>query len=298
MNSLPAMTPQQGGWLARLKSLLGSFYNLFPLGGANGGIIVRQKGGVAGTNELQLYHDGTNGYIFPKIGALEFTVGATAYCDNQGHIFAGRFSGFSGSNTLIYLDASGDVRFSSATTVCWSNSTTGISTLDTGLIRTAAGVLRTTAGISGNGWLQNSAGEAALANAFTNNTATLAATNLSLTVIAGRSYRIHGVLQVSNSTTTEGVQFDFGGGTATASTFFVGATAIGSVTPGTLTSTSLTGAISYSVITGTDYIVIDGYLKVNAGGTLVLRAAENSTLTGTLTVGAGSNLGLSDTVTM
>jgi hypothetical protein len=76
----------------------------------------------------------------------------------------------------------------------------------------------------------------------------------------------------------------------------VAANAIGSVTPGTVASTSLAGVINYTVITGTDYVVLTGFLKVNAAGTLILRAAENSTALGTLTIGAGSWLALRDTV--
>jgi hypothetical protein len=151
-----------------------------------------------------------------------------------------------------------------------------------------------------NGWIQNTNGAAALAANFTNNTATLAAhnTNLSFTVLAGRSYRIKGYLQVSNSTAAEGIQFDFGGGSVTATTFFVTGQAIGSVTAGTVVSTSLTGPISYSVVTGTDYIEVNGYLKVNAGGTVIIRFAENTTAVGTATLGAGSWIELTDTGTL
>lgn len=155
------------------------------------------------------------------------------------------------------------------------------------------------AGIHGSangGWFQNTGGEGALASNFTNATATMAATNILFNVIAGRSYRITGILQVSNSTAAEGVQIDFNGGTATATTFFMAAQSIGSVVVGTVVSTALAGVINYTTITGTDYIELNGYIKVNAGGTLVLRAAENTHSTGTLTIGAGSWIALNDTV--
>jgi hypothetical protein len=148
----------------------------------------------------------------------------------------------------------------------------------------------------GGGWMQQTSGDAALNAGFTKANASLAATNLSFTVLAGRSYRITGCLQVSNTTAAEGVQIDFAGGSATATTFFMNSTAAGSVVVGTVVSTSLAGVINYTTITGTDYLNLNGYLLVNAAGTFIMRAAENTTATGTLTVGVGSWLELNDTV--
>lgn len=168
---------------------------------------------------------------------------------------------------------------------------------DSFLSRTAPLVLRTTdaAGASAT-WLQQTPGEGVLNAAFTRADATLTNTALSYTVIAGRNYRIHGVLQASNTTATEGIKFDFAGGTATATTFFMSANAIGSVVAGTVTSTALSTALNYTTLTGTDYIILEGYLKVNAAGTLILRAAENTTAAGTVTIGAGSFIALDDSV--
>jgi hypothetical protein len=149
-------------------------------------------------------------------------------------------------------------------------------------------------------WIQNTGGEAALNAAFTNSNGTLTATNLSFTLIAGRSYRIHGILQVSNSFASDGVQINFAGGTATitAGDFFVGVTAIGlgtTVAVATV-STTLAGIINYSTITGTEYLVVDGYIKCLNAGTFIMKAATNTTTSGTMTLGLGSNLALSDTV--
>src|SRR5216683_4795155 len=142
----------------------------------------------------------------------------------------------------------------------------GIGGNDTGLKRVAAGVAAMTDGGATNlAWLQE-AGYGALAAPFTSITNALAVTNLSFTVKAGRSYQINGVLQVSNSLSTEGSQFDFAGGSASATTFFMAANNIGTVVVGTVTSTTLAGIINYSTNTGTDYIVLIGYLKVNVAG--------------------------------
>jgi hypothetical protein len=203
------------------------------------------------------------------------------------------------SQRLIQMDLGSGFSTIPGFQYAWSNSTGDSNSRDTGLARVAGGVVQSTNGSAGAGWIQNTAGEGALAANFTKANATLGATNISFTVIAGRSYRIDGEFIMSNSVAGEGGQFDFGGGSCSATTFdlaVVGSN--GTNTPGTTNSTSLTGAINYSSITGTNRVRFSGYLKVNAGGTLIVRAAENTTSTGTFTLGAGSWVALADTVAL
>lgn len=148
----------------------------------------------------------------------------------------------------------------------------------------------------GGNYLTNSGGEAALAMAFTDALGTLLATNLSVPVEAGASYRIDGYLIVSNSTAADGAQFDFNGGSATATTFDAALSAVGSVVAGTVVSAALNTKLSFTTTTGTDRIIVHGYLKVNAGGTLILQAATNTTVSGTMTLAAGSWIALWPTV--
>jgi hypothetical protein len=143
------------------------------------------------------------------------------------------------------------------------------------------------------GWMQN-AFSAALASGFTDATGTLAATALSVTLLAGRSYAIQGCFQVSNSLAADGFQCSFNGGTATATTFFMSAAVVGSVVAGTVVSTTLAGVINWTTTTATDYILLSGYLKVNAGGTFIVKAASNTHVSGTMTLGAGSWISLTD----
>jgi len=142
-------------------------------------------------------------------------------------------------------------------------------------------------------WLQT-AGECALASAFTDATGTLTATNLSRTLIAGRSYLIEGYLIVSNSTAADGSQFNFNGGNCTISTFDVAFTTEGSVVAGTLASTTLAGVLNYTTNTGTDRVFVKGYIKVANGGTVTLNAATNTHVSGTMTLAAGSWLKFTD----
>jgi len=137
--------------------------------------------------------------------------------------------------------------------------------------------------------------ETALAANFTNATATLNSTNLSRTLPVG-SYRVTGELQVSNSTASDGVAFDFNGGTATVSTFFMAVTgSAGTLSLGTTSSTSLSTALTATSVTGTDYLEINGYVTVTGQGTITMRGAEVVHTTGTVTFGAGSWLAFTPT---
>lgn len=230
---------------------------------------------------------------------------ATALSGPLGSAAAPTYGFASGSG--MYSQAGGLLNFSLNGARTWQMDTSGnFSLLSTGSLffgasqdayikRLAANVIA-----SGNsdGWFQNGAGEGALTAAFTNATTTFASSNLSYTVIAGRSYRIHGILAIANSTAGHGVKLDFNGGNATATTFWATATVLsgGTVTAGTLTSSSLAGVINFTSVTGTVYVMVDGYLKVNAAGTFILRAAEDSTGGASASLGVGSWIGLSDTV--
>ncbi len=137
-------------------------------------------------------------------------------------------------------------------------------------------------------------GDAALAANFTDALGVLLPTHLAFNLVAGKSYRIEGYLIVSNSLAADGSQFDFAGGTATATTFNAALQAVGSVVAGTIVSAALATVLNFTTNTGTDRIFINGYIKVNAGGTLILRAATNTTASGTMTLGAGSWLSVKE----
>lgn len=267
-----------------------------------GPLTINQPGGTPTTDALVLNHDGTEstltsntgGFIISATGdQAPFDFQRTDATNNRLRIFAS--DGGNGARLQVRNNAAtvGQMRIDCTFLKLFNAGSTIVSLQPVNNVPVIANTDGTTAG-----WMQNTAGEAALNANFTNATATLAATNLSWNVQAGRSYRIFGVLQVSNSTAGEGVQIAFDGGSATATTFFAAASAIGTVTPVAVVSTTLAGVINYSSITGTDYIIITGYLKVNAAGTLTLRAAENTHATGTLTIGAGSWIALADTVTL
>jgi hypothetical protein len=229
-------------------------------------------------------------------GQVDFlTSGTTPSATLQG----GSYFNYQSGTIKSCFRGSTSIAAASDIPLAWSSTTDATGAADAYLSRAAANVLRTA---KNDGtiptWLQDTPGVACLASNFTNATATMANTNLSFTVIAGRSYQIEGLLQVSNSTAGEGVQLDFNGGTATATTFFMSVNNIGTVVAGTVTAAALATAMNYTSVTGTVYLLLNGFLKVNAAGTLILRAAENTHSTGTLTIGAGSWLRLRDTVAL
>jgi hypothetical protein len=264
---MPSNNPTSPGLLGRIRNALGRVFNLFPLGGTKGGIVVRQQGGIPGTEEMQVWYDSVTKSITinnPRtFSGFQFQVSGTNVA---------QVTSFSDYNVQQF---GGKVGVGTTSSFVFQN---GYITL--------------------NGWLQGTPGEAALASSFTDAVGTLANTNLSLTVIAGRSYRIQGYLIVSNSLAADGFQMDFNGGTATATTFDAALSPVGSDVAGTVVSAALATKMNFTTVTGTNRIFVQGYLKCANAGTLILRAATNTTVSGTMTLGAGSWLALADTVNL
>jgi hypothetical protein len=71
--------------------------NIFEVGAAGAApLIARQTGGVAGTDEVQLFHDGGDGYVWSKSGVFYFGSGAVFCAFNT----TGDFYGVSGNKNL------------------------------------------------------------------------------------------------------------------------------------------------------------------------------------------------------
>lgn len=270
-----------------VKGLLRGAYNLLPLGGANGGFIIRQKGGIAGTAECQIYQDATSlNFSTPTVGAYNWNFlwggSVVAAIRHTGNIAAtGSIAPGGAANSWT----SSSLSLGSGNPLTWT---------DVSLYRVAAGVVGSgTGAASGLGWFQNRAGRSRLTADVTNATATMAnLTDLSQTVISGRKYFGQCVIFASNSTALEGLQFDFNGGTATFTSFVYGlvGTPIGA-TIGTAYATSAATALTATTATTGDVAYLIAFEFVcNAGGTVVPRGAEVSHTTGTATFRLGSFL--------
>jgi hypothetical protein len=124
---------------------------------------------------------------------------------------------------------------------------------------------------------------------------TMAAAKMMYLQVGGGRYAIEGVLYVNQSTAGEGLQIDWNGGTATATTFRMHCMFNDSSAASVLsnTVTALGTAQNVATFTGTGRILVNGFIEVNAAGTLVLRLAENSAhVSGTVTLYKGSWLRL------
>lgn len=212
--------------------------------------------------------------------------------DGSGYLIlnAERFRAISGSNITITLMPTIGVELASGMSVAVSSSSTDATQAkDTGQVRAAAGVWKDTDGSAAGGWRQW-AGESYLAANATNATATLANTGLSVTVKNGRKYGFKCILYVSDSTAAEGVQIDFGGGSATATNFRAHVTGFDTALTLNTQVTTLTTPAGAGTFTGAGMIEVHGSFEPSSDGTLAPRFAQNTHAVGTLTLFRGSHL--------
>ncbi len=138
-----------------------------------------------------------------------------------------------------------------------------------------------------------SSGFARVTGDVTNATATMSnLTNLSVTVAAGVHYVGTIQLFAVDSTNTDGLAFDLGGGSCTFTDLEFGFAAqpAGS-TLGTVTSTTSTTAVTLTIVSTSDavYTISFGF-TCNAGGTFIPRFAQASHSTGTATARKNSGI--------
>lgn len=112
------------------------------------GLTVLQPGGVAGTDELQIYHDGTHGYIQPQSGGIIFGAGAynipsiaLGSTSNYFSVAGGVWCKANGANA--YVATNTKMSFRSNMSITWSANTSFPNNLDdVGLSRSSSGLLK------------------------------------------------------------------------------------------------------------------------------------------------------------
>lgn len=274
-----------------------------------GGVTIRQKSGVAGTDEATFVHDGTHLVVTNQdaSGNVRFMVGSGTdgpYLEVTRPDLTSRYVrllptvpgvswGQISSHAMALSSANGEVILNETPHVIFR-----VSANDTGVRRLAAAVVGVSNGSSGNGWMQNSAGRSRVASNVTNTTVTPAnVTGLSATLIAGRKYTGELVLYCDEATAADGLRIDFDGGTATMTSFL----AQGWLSDDTSTrplarATALATDITDSTITGSTVVNIKFALVCNVAGTFIPRVAKEADAAGaTLTVTANSYMWLEDT---
>lgn len=167
---------------------------------------------------------------------------------------------------------------------------------DTQLVRVAANVFGPAAG----SWFQNATGEGALNANYTNATTTFSNTNLSRTVISGKTYTFDLSLLISQSTAADGWKINFGGGSAAATNFVANCNStaetgiIVTLANGTSAALATTINAATTVTTGGQLIECHGSFVPSGAGTFIIQAGLNSITTGTITIKRGSFLAMRD----
>lgn len=281
-----------------------------PLGGGGGGssstipagavattpFIVRAVGGVAGTDELQITHDGTDAKLqnmdaggILTLRALDVVLSTNGNRYVYGVDAVAGLPSFAISITGLWIVNAAQFAWS-------SNAANAFSGNDTGLRRLAPTVVAPSDGSTGGGWIQDS-GAVRMTADLTNATATMAnLTDLSRTLIAGRKYIGELTVFASDSTAVEGLKIDFDGGNATATSFVAGisGTPLGA-TIGVGYSTAIATDLTATTATTADIAYnIPFTIEVNAGGTFIPRFAQVSHATGTATIRKNSYMSLKD----
>lgn len=253
----------------------------------NGTLIVRQPGGTAGTNEIQIKNDGTNGRVtgFQTL-ALTLDTNATGPVvigtagNAQVLILAGGNDVTNSANRVITIGGAIPIAVA-LKNACWISNAAGTGAGDVSLYRAAAGVYAIGTGLaSGAGWLQNTGGEArrTATQTVTDSASFVADDTQVFTLIAGRKYRFYhwSIYTVVN---TSGVKLDLNGGTATM-TAINGIIQLVHPTTGAIGNraqiTALTSSAALTA-TGTLYTAEAwGTLQCNAAGTFAPRFAQNA----------------------
>ncbi len=166
---------------------------------------------------------------------------------------------------------------------------TGAQTLTTRATADSVGLV-----VPAGQWFRAPSSTSMLASDYTNATATMSNTALSITVLAGRSYSFKLVLFLNDSTAADGSKFDFDGGGATATNFRAHCTQFDTALLLSTQTTALATDVAQATVTGDALLECYGTFVVNAAGTFIVRGAQNAHTIGTLTVYKGSHLWMQD----
>lgn len=237
-------------------------------------------GGTAGTcdsakeHQVLFYQTGTN-------------ADGLKQCASNSYIAVGSDAG------AVQSIGNAGLEFAQNKQVTWANSNSSTGTADVGFVRSAAGTITVTDGTTGKGWLKD-AGFAAFTTTAIGTSTLTNATGTPVTVQAGRTYNCSGVILLQEATAGDGIKTDFGGGTATA-TSFGGSRDLTDATPtlkALTTLSALTDATTAASVATTGVMTArySFSITVNAGGTIIPRFAKNSGTTGSAAILNGSNM--------
>lgn len=155
--------------------------------------------------------------------------------------------------------------------------------------------------VANNTWAQFAMQRSMVAANYTNATASFTSTGLKPfgNVVSGRKYSFTVSIFFSDSTAADGAQFDFNGGSATATNFIAHCTAANSAGAALVITNAASAALATAVqvalaLTTQSWLQCAGTFEPSSTGTFIVRAAQTAHSTGTLTVSRGSFLTVED----
>jgi hypothetical protein len=200
----------------------------------------------------------------------------------------------------LYSNAGLFLAMGSGGVMGFSSSAAPAGGFDAGFARVTSAVVKPVGATASNiGWIQQWAGELALNANYTNATASFTNTALSANLAAGRTYSFTLVAFFDDSTAADGAQFDFNGGAAAATNFRAHCTAANATGAALVLTNANTTALATAVqvalsLTTQAVLTCNGTIVPTGAGTFIIRAAQTSHSTGTLTIDRGSWLNIRD----
>lgn len=224
--------------------------------------VLTNKNMSSGTNAWPTFNQNTTG----SAASLSATLAATSGGTGQATYAKGDILASPGPNTLNKLAIGTD-----------------------GFVLTADA-----ASTNGVKWAAASGGSALTAYIATQvdytSTTTFANTNLSVTLASSGIYDVT-IHIIGIGGTSSGLKFDFNGGTATATEFAGAWLTQNSINVNTTNISSLsTSAAPAASFTGQAVFIFTGKITVNAGGTFIIRSAQNASTANTSSIYVGSNM--------
>lgn len=260
--------------------------------GNDGEFLVRQPGGVAGTDEFFIRDIGTRSEWGTRQTSFRIYAGGTTVLGTVSTV-DWTF------NKSLFPSASNGLDFGSAALEWRDLYLAGAIKLgtgqDAGLERTAAGVAEITDGSTGLGFLQTAGDKFRAATQAVDSTTLTADDTLSATLAASRKYRFRLVYYINvGDTVADGFKLDFNGGTATATTFIAqiaaqdaGATAFLAGTNARVTALNT----AFSCTSTANFMVVaEGAIVVNGAGTFIPKFAKVADVGTGITAQIGSTL--------
>lgn len=269
----------------------GTMSNLFVQGSGASDPYANNESGLVSANGFNLHFIGTGASIYATT-STSTTAAVDPTLTLDGYTSGTPAAGY-GAGLVFTLKSSTTSKQNAATIAAvWTTATHASRTADIVFQNVYnAGSLAETARVTAGGYVKWQ-GEGYLASDATSTSATLAALSLDrdIPVKSGKKYSFMVALYVNDSVAAEGAKFDFNGGSATMTNFRVHCLGFDTALTINTQTTALNTAISAATFTGASLLECHGTMEPSADGTFIMKFAQNSHTSGTLTIAKGSHI--------